>query len=150
MAVRQMDLIQDTLDLLILNSLASAPNHGYRIAMRIHQLFNDVLRVEEAGDTMAVTCKKRSFATLFALCRSLIGFLLIFAIVLLLTAARSGPPSRDRMVVLISIDGLPGFSFDDPRLPAPTLRRLAAEGAHARRMLTIGPSVTWPSHTSIM
>ena len=99
---------------------------------------------------MAVTCKKRSFATLFAPCQSLIGFLLIFAIVLFLTAARSGPPPRDRMVVLISIDGLPGFSFDDPRPPAPTLRRLAAEGAHARRMLTIGPSVTWPSHTSIM
>jgi predicted AlkP superfamily pyrophosphatase or phosphodiesterase len=72
------------------------------------------------------------------------------AIVLSLTAARPGPSARDRMVVLISIDGLPAFSFEDPRLPAPTLRRLAAEGAQARRMVGVNPSVTWPSHTSMV
>ncbi len=83
-------------------------------------------------------------------CRSLIGFLLIFAIVFFLTAARPGPPPKDRMVVLISLDGFPAFALDNPRLPAPTLRRLAAEGAQARRMLPIDPSVTWPSHTSMV
>lgn len=49
MAVRQIDLLQGTLDLLILKSLAAAPNHGYGIAMRIHQLSDDVLRVEEGS-----------------------------------------------------------------------------------------------------
>src|ERR671934_105825 len=49
MAVRQIDLLQGTLDLLILKSLAATPNHGYGIAMRIHQLSDDVLRVEEGS-----------------------------------------------------------------------------------------------------
>jgi len=49
MAVRQFDLIQGTLDLLVLKSLSTAPNHGYAIAMRIHQLSDDALRVEEGS-----------------------------------------------------------------------------------------------------
>jgi PadR family transcriptional regulator PadR len=49
MAVRQIDLIQGTLDLLVLKSLSGGPNHGYGIAMRIHQLSEDVLRVEEGS-----------------------------------------------------------------------------------------------------
>jgi len=49
MAVRQIDLLQGTLDLLILKSLATTANHGYGIAMRIHQLSDDVLRVEEGS-----------------------------------------------------------------------------------------------------
>src|SRR5260370_39208336 len=49
MAVRQIDLLQGTLDLLILKSLGTGPNHGYGIAMRIHQLSDDVLKVEEGA-----------------------------------------------------------------------------------------------------
>ena len=49
MAVRQIDLLQGTLDLLILKSLGSGANHGYGIALRIHQLSDDVLRVEEGS-----------------------------------------------------------------------------------------------------
>src|SRR5918996_4441957 len=49
MAVRQIDLLQGTLDLLILKSLGTGPNHGYGIATRIHQLSDDVLRVEEGS-----------------------------------------------------------------------------------------------------
>ena len=47
MAVRQIDLLQGTLDLLVLKCLGAGPNHGYGIATRIHQLSDDVLRVEE-------------------------------------------------------------------------------------------------------
>ncbi len=43
------DVIQGTLDLLILKSLSAAPNHGYGVAMRIHQLSDEVLRVEEGS-----------------------------------------------------------------------------------------------------
>ena len=46
---RKSDVLQGTLDLLILKSLGAAPNHGYGIAMRIHRLSNDVLRVEEGS-----------------------------------------------------------------------------------------------------
>jgi PadR family transcriptional regulator len=49
MAVRQIDLLQGTLDLLILKSLAVGANHGYGIAMRLHELSDDVLRVEEGS-----------------------------------------------------------------------------------------------------
>jgi PadR family transcriptional regulator PadR len=49
MAVRQIDLIQGTLDLLILKTLGAGPNHGYGIATRLHQLSDDVLRVEEGS-----------------------------------------------------------------------------------------------------
>ena len=49
MAVRQIDMLQGTLDLLILKSLNTSPNHGYGIAMRLHQLSDEVLRVEEGS-----------------------------------------------------------------------------------------------------
>ena len=49
MAVRRIDLLQGTLDLLILRSLGAEPNHGYGIAARIHQLSRDELRVEEGS-----------------------------------------------------------------------------------------------------
>jgi PadR family transcriptional regulator, regulatory protein PadR len=49
MAVRRFDLLQGTLDLLILQVLGTAPNHGYGIAARIHQLSTDVLKVEEGS-----------------------------------------------------------------------------------------------------
>jgi PadR family transcriptional regulator PadR len=49
MAVRRIDLLQGTLDLLVLKSLSAGSNHGYGIASRIHQLSDDVLRVEEGS-----------------------------------------------------------------------------------------------------
>jgi transcriptional regulator len=49
MAVRQVDLLQGTLDLLVLKIISAGPNHGYGIAMRIHQLSDSALRVEEGS-----------------------------------------------------------------------------------------------------
>ena len=49
MAVRRTDLLQGTLDLLILQVLGTGANHGYGIAVRIHQLSDDVLRIEEGS-----------------------------------------------------------------------------------------------------
>ena len=49
MGIRQIDLLQGTLDLLILKSLSTGANHGYGIATRIHQLSEDVLKVEEGS-----------------------------------------------------------------------------------------------------
>ena len=49
MAIKQTDLLQGTLDLLILQTLVRGPNHGYGIAIRIHQLSDDVLRIEEGS-----------------------------------------------------------------------------------------------------
>jgi PadR family transcriptional regulator, regulatory protein PadR len=49
MAIRETDLIQGTLDLLVFQTLSRGPNHGYGIASRIHELSDDVLRVEEGS-----------------------------------------------------------------------------------------------------
>ena len=49
MPEKKTDLIQGTLDLLILKSLSTGANHGYGIATRIHQLSDDVLKVEEGS-----------------------------------------------------------------------------------------------------
>lgn len=43
------DLLQGTLDMLILKTLARGPMHGYAVAERIHDRSEDVLRVEEGA-----------------------------------------------------------------------------------------------------
>ena len=43
------DLLQGTLDVLILKTLALQPMHGWAIAQRIRQLSNDVLRVNQGA-----------------------------------------------------------------------------------------------------
>ena len=55
-----------------------------------------------------------------------------------------------RIVVVISLDGFPAYALDDPKLPIPTLRMLAREGAVATSMRPVNPTVTWPNHTAIV
>jgi len=43
------DLIQGTLDMLILKTLTRGPLHGYAIAEFVHQASEDVLKVEEGA-----------------------------------------------------------------------------------------------------
>lgn len=43
------DLVQGTLDLLILRVVALEPTHGYAIAQRIRQMSNDQLRVGQSA-----------------------------------------------------------------------------------------------------
>jgi len=43
------DLVQGTLDLLILKSIALGPMHGWAIAQRIRQVSNDVLQVNQGA-----------------------------------------------------------------------------------------------------
>jgi PadR family transcriptional regulator PadR len=47
--MKPIDLVQGTLDLLILKSLALEPLHGWAIARRIKQLSNDVLLVQQGS-----------------------------------------------------------------------------------------------------
>ena len=55
-----------------------------------------------------------------------------------------------RVVVMISVDGLAGYYLDDPKAEMPTIRALAAAGARASGMKVTTPSVTWPSHTTLV
>ena len=68
---------------------------------------------------------------------------------LLVSSARE-LPRKDHIVVVISLDGFPAYALDDPRLPIPTLRKLAREGAFAHSMQPINPTVTWPNHTTLV
>jgi PadR family transcriptional regulator PadR len=43
------DLLQGTLDMLILRIAANGPIHGYAIAQRIQQISNDVLQVQQGS-----------------------------------------------------------------------------------------------------
>ena len=56
----------------------------------------------------------------------------------------------ERLVMLVSIDGLGGYYLDDAKAEMPTLRRLAAEGVRAAGMKASAPTVTWPNHTTMM
>jgi len=47
--MKPIDLVQGTLDLLILKSLALEPQHGWAIAARIRQLSNEVLLVQQGS-----------------------------------------------------------------------------------------------------
>lgn len=64
--------------------------------------------------------------------------------------AAEGLQPSDRVVVMISIDGLAGFYFDDPKAEMPTIRKLASQGARAKRMRASTPTVTWPNHTTLV
>ena len=43
------DLLQGTLDVLILKTLALEPMHGYGVSLRIQQISRDVLRVQQGS-----------------------------------------------------------------------------------------------------
>src|SRR5262249_13652414 len=47
--MRPVDLVQGTLDLLVLKALALEPLHGWAIAARIRQLSSDVLLVQQGS-----------------------------------------------------------------------------------------------------
>lgn len=58
-------------------------------------------------------------------------------------------PAQQRMVIMVSLDGFPGYALDDPKLPIPTLRHLMQQGVSAR-MTPVNPTVTWPNHTTMV
>jgi transcriptional regulator len=45
----QTDVLQGTLDLLIMRTLAGEPMHGWAIAQRIQQISDDLLRVQQGS-----------------------------------------------------------------------------------------------------
>jgi predicted AlkP superfamily pyrophosphatase or phosphodiesterase len=53
-------------------------------------------------------------------------------------------------VIMVSVDGLRPEFYLDERWPAPVMQRLAAEGAHARGVRSVFPSVTYAAHTTLV
>lgn len=80
-------------------------------------------------------------------------FLVFIALLVVLAfeaAHATQPVSKDRHVILISIDGFPAWLWKDPALAVPNLRKLAAEGAQAEAMTVSNPSITWINHTTLV
>jgi predicted AlkP superfamily pyrophosphatase or phosphodiesterase len=83
--------------------------------------------------------------------RTLLVLLALAGVALTARTAPQQPPTPGNHVVIISLDGFAGWAMDDPYLPVPTLRRLAAEGAAASKgMVPVNPTVTWANHTSMI
>ncbi len=79
------------------------------------------------------------------------GFRFLLSFTVLVSAALAQPiPAKDRTIIVISLDGFPGYAWDDPRLPVPHLRKLAKEGVMGEGMTPPNPTVTWPSHTTMI
>ena len=53
-------------------------------------------------------------------------------------------------MVLVSIDGFAAFHLDNPAIDLPNIRALAAAGTKAASSETVFPSVTHPSHTTLV
>ena len=73
---------------------------------------------------------------------------LLFALITAPTFAQTHTP-----VLMISVDGMkPEYVLqaDEHHLKLPTLRRILAEGAHAEGVIGVFPTVTYPSHTTLV
>jgi predicted AlkP superfamily pyrophosphatase or phosphodiesterase len=58
--------------------------------------------------------------------------------------------AQSRHVILISVDGLAASHLADPGLEIPNLRTLISQGAMAESSETVFPSLTHPSHTTLI
>src|SRR3954462_3006182 len=59
-------------------------------------------------------------------------------------------PPKDRVVLLISIDGFPAWLWRDQTMPIPSLRKLASEGVEAEAMTVSNPSISWINHPTMV
>jgi predicted AlkP superfamily pyrophosphatase or phosphodiesterase len=86
--------------------------------------------------------------------RFLVAFPFIAVTLAPYTGSAQSPANRhavsDRIVVMISVDGLAADYLDDPKAEMPTIRALAAAGARAASMKAVTPTVTWPNHTTLV
>jgi predicted AlkP superfamily pyrophosphatase or phosphodiesterase len=76
-------------------------------------------------------------------CAVLVSFLVMAPIA-------SQEAARADHVVLISVDGMLPAHYLDSAWPAPMIQLMAREGAHAKAMRSVFPSVTYPAHTTII
>src|SRR5690348_7126383 len=78
--------------------------------------------------------------------RHLLAGALVFAIL-------TGAQASAAPLLVISIDGMrPDYVIEAEKhgLRVPTLRKMMAEGAYARSVIGVNPTVTYPSHTTLV
>src|SRR5580693_7274858 len=57
---------------------------------------------------------------------------------------------RDRILILISLDGFRWDYLQKFKAQTPNLNALAAQGVHAQRLISAFPSLTFPNHYTIV
>jgi arylsulfatase A-like enzyme len=62
----------------------------------------------------------------------------------------AGSHTSAEHVILISVDGLRPEFYLEERWPAPAMQRMAREGSFAEAVRSVTPTVTYPSHTTIV
>jgi predicted AlkP superfamily pyrophosphatase or phosphodiesterase len=77
-----------------------------------------------------------------------IGCLLVAALLGSIGLATEAETSRH--VILVTIDGFANFHLKNPAVDLPTVRALARAGVEAESAETVFPSVTHPSHTTLV
>ena len=65
-------------------------------------------------------------------------------------ALAAGAGAQPEHVVLVSIDGLATYQLDDRELVLPNIRKLIETGVWAKSSETVYPSLTHPSHTTLV
>ena len=70
--------------------------------------------------------------------------------ILVFLAVAEGAWAQPEHVVLVSIDGLAAYHLDDRELVLPNIRALIESGVWAESSETVYPSVTHPSHTTLV
>lgn len=75
---------------------------------------------------------------------------LLSAFVLAATPLYAQSPRLADHVILISVDGLRPEFYLDRDWPAPMMQRMAHDGAHAVKVRGVTPTVTYPSHTTLV
>src|ERR1041385_8795459 len=81
--------------------------------------------------------------------RSFLGFVVVLLFISLphAPAAPSVPPN-ERILILVSLDA---FRWDYiQKFHATNLDRIASEGVHAKKMIPMFPSMTFPNHHTIV
>ena len=51
---KQIDLLQGTLDMLILKAVSLGPLHGYGVLLRIQQISGDQLEIRDSSEALAI------------------------------------------------------------------------------------------------
>ncbi len=74
----------------------------------------------------------------------------IFYLLLLCFYSSYAQDKQKRHVILISIDGLRPDFYLDKKWPAPIIQHMAQMGSHAQAVKGVFPSVTYPSHTTLV
>lgn len=80
-------------------------------------------------------------------------FVFVFGLIIFPPLTVHGQTANKKRAIIISLDGLDTnylHKADEFGLKIPTLRSLMANGITARGMISVYPSITYPSHTSLV